>query len=238
MVSFLFLLIVFFASILQAATGFGFSIVATPFLLFLFVPDVAIQVNLLVSIVISLFLFIQIRQDVYIPLVKRLVMGSIIGAPLGVLLLQLVSETVVKASVGILLILVTILLILPFTMRQTNGRDVGIGGLSGTLTASIGMPGPPLLAYFAGVKMTKEQTRATTLAFFLIIYPISFGLQWVTLGISGDVWGLVGMALPVVVIGLVVGQLLFKRMNQVLFRNVTYVLLLLAGIGLLVETFL
>ncbi|RQW23000.1 sulfite exporter TauE/SafE family protein [Bacillus sp. C1-1] len=236
MVSILYLFIVFFASVLQAATGFGFSIIATPFLLFLFAPDVAIQVNLFVSILISLLLFIQIRRDVYLPLIKRLVIGSVIGAPIGVILLQLINETVIKISVGTLLLFVTVLLVLPVKMQQTNVRDLTIGGLSGTLTASIGMPGPPLLAYFAGVKMTKEQIRATTLAFFLLIYPISIGLQWITISINRDVWGLVGLALPAVIAGLIVGHFIFKKMNQALFRNVTYILLLVAGVGLIIES--
>ena len=39
--------IILIAAILQTSTGFGFSIFATPFLLLLFTPNEAIQINLI-----------------------------------------------------------------------------------------------------------------------------------------------------------------------------------------------
>ncbi|MGW6608798.1 TSUP family transporter, partial [Peribacillus butanolivorans] len=49
----IFICIVLVASILQSSTGFGFSIMATPFLLMLFQPQEAIQINIILSLVIS-----------------------------------------------------------------------------------------------------------------------------------------------------------------------------------------
>ena len=43
----LFLIIILFATVLQTSTGFGFSTLATPLLLFLFGPAEAIQINLI-----------------------------------------------------------------------------------------------------------------------------------------------------------------------------------------------
>ncbi len=59
-----FIVIILIASILQTSTGFGFSIMATPFLLFLFEPREAIQINLALSLVISAVLIRKISQDV------------------------------------------------------------------------------------------------------------------------------------------------------------------------------
>ncbi|GAF18162.1 LOW QUALITY PROTEIN: membrane protein [Bacillus sp. JCM 19046] len=233
--SLLFISIVLVASLLQTSTGFGFSIIATPFLLMLFVPETAIQLNLVLSIIISLILLYKVKEDIHFPLVKRLFWGSLIGAPLGVGLLYLVNEQFVKIAVGLLLLAVTFLLVRNVTVTQTSSRDLSVGSLSGMLTSSIGMPGPPLIVYFASARMTKESIRATTLCFLMIIYPISLFLQYLLVGIKNEVWVLSAYALPFVLIGLVLGQIVFKRINVGFFRKLTYVLLLVAGISLLLE---
>jgi len=60
MTAFIFVTIILLASILQTSTGFGFSIMATPFLLMIFEPREAIQINLILSLVISTALIAKI----------------------------------------------------------------------------------------------------------------------------------------------------------------------------------
>lgn len=59
-----FIVIILGASVLQTSTGFGFSILATPFLLLLFSVTDAIQFNLILSLVISGALIFKIRSDI------------------------------------------------------------------------------------------------------------------------------------------------------------------------------
>lgn len=47
----------------------------------------------------------------------------------------------------------------------------------------------------------------------MIIYPISLFLQYLLVGIKNEVWVLSAYALPFVLIGLVLGQIVFKRIN-------------------------
>lgn len=233
----LFSLIILFASILQTSTGFGFSILATPFLLILFEPREAIQINLILSLIISSALIMKIRKDVDVEILKRLVLGSIIGLPVGIALFLVVNMTWLKLGISILILVLTLLLIMNFRMKQLPGRDRLIGGFSGALTTSIGMPGPPLLLYFSGTNTTKEKLRGTTLAFYLFIYLVSLIIQVVFAGTSKEVWTSSLFGLPLVGIGLLLGQLLFKWINQDLFRLLTYILLFIAGGYLLVQQF-
>ncbi|OON72383.1 hypothetical protein BU230_11120, partial [Klebsiella pneumoniae] len=80
---FIFICIILVASILQTSTGFGFSIMATPFLLMLFLPQEAIQINIILSLIISISLIWKIRMDIDFILLKRLIFGSIVGVPFG-----------------------------------------------------------------------------------------------------------------------------------------------------------
>jgi uncharacterized membrane protein YfcA len=236
--TFIFILIILVASILQASTGFGFSILATPFLLLLFEPIEAIQINLILSLSISLALITRIRRDIDFGILKRFVIGSATGLPIGIVTFLLIDINKLKLGISIIILLLTTMLILKFRISQTKGRDLIVGGLSGSLTTSIGMPGPPLLLYFSGTDTQKETLRGTTLAFYLFIYLMSLVIQVVFAGTNKTIWVSSGFALPLVLIGLYVGQLLFKRVNQNLFRIVIYVILLFTGAYLFIESWM
>ncbi|WP_339252769.1 sulfite exporter TauE/SafE family protein [Sporosarcina sp. FSL W8-0480] len=234
----LFITIIILASVLQTGTGFGFSIIATPFLLLLFDARDAIQINLLLSLVISLAMFRKVRTDIDRGVIKRFIGGSIIGLPIGILIFLLVDIPKLKLGIGIVILVLTMLLLLKFRIKQTTNRDFAIGGLSGSLTTSIGMPGPPLLLYFSGTGTSKEKLRGTTLVYYLFIYSISLLIQVIFAGTSITVWISSLLALPLVWMGLFAGQYLFQKVNQTGFRLFMYIILLFTGVYLLIDSLL
>ena len=231
-----FIIIILIASILQTSTGFGFSILATPFLLLLFQPAEAIQINLILSLLISSALIVKIRKDIDIGILKRFIVGSFAGLPLGIMIFLLVDLNSLKLGVSILILLLTFMLIVKFRIKRSEKRDGLIGGLAGSLTTSIGMPGPPILLYFSGTDTKKETLRSTTLAFYLFIYFASLMIQLIFVGTNKTVWLSSLWAVPLVVLGLYLGQLLFGRINQHIFRVFTYAILLFTGSYLLLES--
>lgn len=224
-----FICIILVASVLQTSTGFGFSIMATPFLLMLFLPQEAIQINIILSLVISISLIWKIRMDIDFILLKRLTIGSIVGVPFGILLFISININAFKLAISILLLLLTLMLICNFKVKSTPFRDFIVGGLSGLLTTSIGMPGPPLLLYFTGTDTKKEKLRATTLAFYLFIYFISLLTQILFTGTNKTIWESSFYAIPIVFLGLYIGQIIFKWLNQRIFKIFTYILLSCTG---------
>ncbi|WP_210471399.1 sulfite exporter TauE/SafE family protein [Sporosarcina sp. 6E9] len=231
----LFIVIILFASILQTSTGFGFSIMATPFLLLIFEPKEAIQINFVLSLVISAALIRKIRADVDMGILKRFMIGSLPGLPIGILIFLFAETRNLKVGIGVVILALTFLLMLNFHLKTTKRRDFFVGGLSGLLTTGIGMPGPPLLLYFSGTGTPKAQLRATTLAFYLFIYSISLVVQVLFAGSNKTVWISSGMGLPLVVLGLYFGQRLFHRINQKYFRIFTYLILLFTGVYLFTQ---
>lgn len=232
---FIFIFIILVASILQTSTGFGFSILATPFLLLLFKPMEAIQINLILSLFISVALLTKIKEDIDYGILKRFIIGSTAGLPLGIMVFLFLDVKNLMLGIGLIILGLTLLLLLKFRITQTKGKDITIGGLSGMLTSSIGMPGPPLLLYFSGTDTEKAKLRGTTLAFYLFIYLMSLIFQVIFTGTNKTIWLSSLFALPVVFIGLFLGQLLFKVINQNFFRIFTNIILLFTGIYMLIE---
>lgn len=234
---FIFILIIFIASTLQTSTGFGFSIMATPFLLLLFQPAEAIQINLILSLLISIALIWKIRESINYELMRKLIGGSLAGVPVGLLIFMTIGDlTMFNIVVSVILLVLTVLLIMRFRIKRTSLRDYLIGGTSGILTTSIGMPGPPLLLYFTGTDTKKEVLRSTTLAFYLFIYLISLITQLIFTGTDSVIWKSSLYAIPVVFLGLLAGQYLFNWVNQRIFTIFTYILLAFTGLYLLINS--
>ena len=221
--------IVLLASLLQACTGFGFSVLATPFLLLVYPAREAIQINIILSIVISAVLLPRIAQDVDRPLFKQLVIGSLFGALVGVLIYAFANAELLRLTIGVLLLLVTTLILFNVRLRRTGSRDGLVGVFSGMLTSGLGMPGPPLLLYFAGAAMEARTLRSTTLAYFLFIYTLSLVLQIVVASSSTEIWLRTLGLLPATALGILAGNALFHRVSQALFMRMAYAILIITG---------
>lgn len=228
--------IVIVASMLQAATGFGFSIIGTPFLLLLYPADIAIQINMILSLVLSALMLKKAGKAMDKGLLLRLIQGSGVGVVLGLMLFLSMSMRTLTLFVGVLILLLTVLLMIRLRIRSTPAGDRVAGGLSGVLTSSIGVPGPPLLLYFTGSRLEKSVLRSTTLIYNLFVYSISLALQIGFAGTSKEAWLGSAISLLPLFLGILLGQWLFTKISQKVFRVLTFLLLLTTGGYLLISS--
>ncbi|HJE19751.1 MAG TPA: sulfite exporter TauE/SafE family protein [Aliicoccus persicus] len=227
------LTIVLLAASLQASTGYGFSMIGTPILMIVYPPHTAIQINIILSIVLSALMIYKIRNEVDTKLLKRLIIGSFPGIVVGIFVYLYLNIDWLKFSVGLIILLATVLIIFKVKINRSIGKDFTSGGISGALTTSIGVPGPPLLLYFSGSQMGAKTLRSTTLAYYLFIYTISLCMQVAFGGTEIAIWLDSLYALPALIVGVFVGQFLFKRMKQRLFFIITYIILIGSGLYLM-----
>ena len=226
--------IVLIASALQACTGFGFSVLATPFLLLVYDGREAIQINIILSTIISIWLVPRLMSTVDRPLLRRLIVGSLVGSVAGIALYVYADAATLKVVIGILLLAFTAMILVTPGFRTNRRRDRIVGGISGALTSGLGMPGPPLLVYFAGARMEKAALRSTTLAYFLFIYALSLVLQTVSASSTAKIWTHAAALTPVTLLGVYVGNRLFDLVDQKMFMNIIHVILAATGIYLVV----
>lgn len=226
--------IVMLAAILHACTGFGFSVLATPFLLLVYDTSDAIQINIALSILISLFLMPKLVADVDKPLLGRLILGSLLGAPVGIVIYVYANPDQLRAAIGVLLLVFSVLVLRKLRFARSRRRDLMTGGFSGALTAGLGMPGPPLMVYFAGTTLTPSVLRSTTLVCFLVTYSISLILQIVVGSSSLEVLKAALFLTPATAAGVVIGQLLFRRLDPAGFMKLIHGLLIVTGAYLVI----
>jgi uncharacterized membrane protein YfcA len=225
-------IIILVSAALQSSTGFGFSILTVPLLLLIYDVHDAVKINNILSILLSAIMIYSIRKEIDRGLLKRLLLGSVLCMPVGLLVFLYMPIEKLKMATGIFILLFTCLLLFQFRLTASNLKDRVVGGLSGFLSTAIGIPGPPLLAYSSAISMDKKKLRSTTLAFYIVIYSVSFILQLIFNQTSEQVWISGGMSVPFVIIGIVIGQWLFKHINQMIFRRICLVILFITGIQL------
>jgi uncharacterized protein len=229
-------LIIFFASSLQAATGFGFSVLATPLLFLIFDPQQAIQINIIISLIISLALYPEMKKSLDKRLLYNLIKGAVIGAPIGALLLFLLSGEMIKIYAGSVILSLTLAILLKLKIQQKGSRDILSGMSSGALTTSLGMPGPPLLLYFSSTNMNKHVLRGTTLIYFLFAYFLGLAIHISTVGSSANTWVMAAALTPIAFAGIMAGRKAFRLLSQRAFRIINIIILMVTGASLIVTS--
>src|SRR5215467_4324875 len=91
------LAVIFLATLIRSAFGFGEALVAVPLLALLMPVEVAAPLAVLVSITVAVVILLEDWHRVHLGSAWRLVVSSLFGIPLGLLLLTAVAEQVVKA---------------------------------------------------------------------------------------------------------------------------------------------
>src|SRR6478609_8039794 len=163
------LAVVFLATLIRSAFGFGEALVAVPLLALIIPVEVAAPVAVLVSVTVAGLVLLQDWREVHAGGAGRLILSTLFGIPFGLLLLTAVAEPVVKAVLAAVII--------TFSAYRLVGRSrfelkddrlawlFGFG--AGVLGGAYGMNGPPLVAYGTLRRWSPERFRATLQGYFL-----------------------------------------------------------------------
>lgn len=101
LVTFQVLAVLFLATLIRSASGFGEALVAVPLLALLMPIEVAAPVAVLTSITVAAVVLVQDWSEVHVRSAGWLVLSTLFGIPLGLLLLTRVAEPVVKTVLAV-----------------------------------------------------------------------------------------------------------------------------------------
>lgn len=233
------LLVVFAATLIRSAFGFGEALIAVP-LLALFLPiTVAAPVAVLLSITIAAIVVAQDWEKIHLRSAGWLVGFTLLGIPLGLLLLTRVHEQAVKSVLGVLLFAFSGYSLIgasPPELRRDSRRWLaGCGFCAGVLGGAYGMNGPPLVIYGAMRRWSAQHFRATLQGYFLPasilgMLGYSFAGLWVP-----AVTHYYLVSLPVVLPTIFLGRWLNHRMRGDTFLRYVHMGLLCIGVALLTQ---
>ncbi|GGG98753.1 sulfite exporter TauE/SafE family protein [Silvibacterium dinghuense] len=234
------LAVVFIATLVRSAFGFGEALIAVP-LLALFMPlQVAAPLAVLLSIAIAAVVVVQDWKHIHLRSASGLLGATVFGIPLGLLLLTHAHQELVKAGLGIFILLFAAYSLLsPDTLRLDREHQPLLllaGFLAGILGGAYGMNGPPLVIYGSLRRWSPQHFRATLHAYFLPASILGMAGYWSaglwTRTVTHEFLFSVPIALPAVFLG----RALNHRFTGTGFLKYVYVGLMLIGGILLAET--
>ena len=226
------------AALLQAATGIGFGVIAGPIILLVMNSGAAVQVTILLSLLIAAVLVPSLFRQADKVFLRRLLLGSLLGLPLGIGVFLLVSVDMLKLLAGLAVLFMALSasgLLSGRGSRESRPKDYITGVLSGAMSTSLAMPGPVAAARMSALAHAKDTIRATILVMFIFSYTAAYAIQALFVGVSRDAAGLTLTLLPATLIGVVLGRLAVAWISETVFRRLIVVVLLATALSLLVS---
>jgi len=225
--------IVFLATLVRSAFGFGEALVAVPLLALVIPIPVAVPLATLLSITVAGLILAQDWRKVHARSAWWLIFPTFFGIPIGLFILTTVSPPAVKATLAVIIMAFSAYcLVGRWKPHLADDKFAWVFGLgAGVLGGAYGMNGPPLVVYATLRGWTPEHFRATLQGYFLPASAVGMCGFWAAGLWVPDVSRFFLLSLAPAVAAIAIGRVLNRRMPRKTFLR--FVHLGLIGIGLL-----
>jgi uncharacterized protein len=237
--TFLFLAGTFFAALVAGLGGFAFGIVAAAIWLYILTPLQTATLIMGLGLVVQGYSVWTLRHALSWSRLVPLLIGTAFGVPLGVFALAHADPHYLRFGIGVVLVLFSLYGLLRPAIKPMKSAslpaELGVGFCNGVLGGATGLAGIIVVIWSQLRGWAKDQQRAV----FQPVGVATFAMSAAWLGgqgsISPDVLRLFVVALPVLLAGTWLGLKFYGKLNEVQFRRLILVLLLLSGAVLLIR---
>jgi hypothetical protein len=157
------------SAFVRGLTGFGMAILLVPVLALALPPVEAVVLTNALSLMIGAT---EIRSLVRDAERSAWVIGAlvVVTTPLGLYALSLTGRDVARLVIALIALSAFVAILLPRRGDAAPGRSVTgfVGVLSGLMTGYAGMPGPPVVPYYAGRDLPRANAKASMQLIFTI----------------------------------------------------------------------
>jgi hypothetical protein len=224
------------STFVRGTLGFGNALLAMPLLALMLGIRVATPLVALSSFTIAMLMLLGNWRDVEFQSAWRLVLASFLGIPLGLWLLQGAPEALVKGLLGVVLVLFGLFNLTTLRLPRLTWKPAAFafGFMAGVLGGAYNTNGPPIIIYGVLTRWTPEQMRATLQGYFLpagILILAGHGLAGLW---TPEVLRFYVLTLPPVVLALLAGSRLSRKLPPGRFDKLVYGALVFMGVLLII----
>ena len=208
------------AAFVIGAIGFGFGLTTSPLLLLFLDPQTVVIVINAVAIIAFSLVLVETREHLRNRELAPMAFAAVLGTPIGVFALSTLDPTVLRISIGVLVLFLTAIVVINAEWRVPYPRVSGpiLGLISSACTTGLAIGGPILVLFFLGRRMDRNGVRASMAFFFTIMYvaaAIGYAIQGL---FTTERIILIAAATPAVALGYWIATKLTGRMNEKIFR--------------------
>jgi uncharacterized membrane protein YfcA len=226
----------------QAATGFGFALVLSPAVFAVLDPTEAVATLLVLGFPLNLFMMIEDGGRADWRRLAPMLFAALPGLVVGLLLLAVLSKEALQIAVGLAVICAAAVQLSARRAREGQPRQaelpgaagLGAGFLSGALTTSISVSGPPIVLWLEARGVGPSEFRASLAASFLALNLAGLVMLIATEGSPTVDAGVVAPLLAVVLVGYALGTHVFRRLGSERFFGIALALVMCTGAASLV----
>jgi hypothetical protein len=222
---------------LQAATGFGFALLAGPSLYAVMSPAHAVALLLILGLCVNVLILAGERRRLAVDWngLKPAMLAALPGLPIGAVLVRVLPAGALRVAIGVVVCALVAQRLLGRrpAARRAPGSAVAVlaGFSSGVLTTSTTTNGPPLALWLGGRGLQPSVVRDTVSAAFLFLDLIGIGVVLAVVGphraLAEALW--LPALVPVVLVGHVAGSWVFRRLPAHRYDQLLLVAVAAAG---------
>ena len=233
------LLVVFLATLIRSAFGFGEALIAVPLLTLLIPLQVAAPLAVLLSITVAAVVVAQDWRQIHVRSAGWLVSSTLFGIPVGLMLLTSSHQRAVKIALAILIVAFSTYSLVgrrpPELHSDNRAWLLGCGFCAGVLGGAYGMNAPPLVMYGAMRRWSAQHFRATLQAYFLPASTLGMAGYWLAGLWTQRVTHYYFLSLPVALVAVWLGRVINHRFRGDAFLKYVYLGLIATGALLFVQ---
>ena len=218
----------FAGAAVQSASGLGFALVLSPALFAVMDPEEAVTAVLVLGAALCAMVLIESHR-VGTHGLARVLVPAVPGLAAGVVLLAALSKESLQVGVGLAVIVAA-----AWQLRYRAAVRVPAvvaGFLSGVLTTSISINGPPLALWLESERVPPREFRTTLAAAFLSLDVAGVALIVAREGAGTVELGKLGPLLACVLVGYGLGAVGFRRLDPERFSAVALVVVICTGLA-------
>ncbi|HEX7080136.1 MAG TPA: sulfite exporter TauE/SafE family protein [Gammaproteobacteria bacterium] len=222
-------------ALLHASIGFGAALFAMPLLALIIDVPTATPLVALVMLTTIAVLLVRDWRHVMLGSVWRLVAGTVLGIPVGLVLLEGGRGEILRIVLGAVLVAYALwYFVRPSLPRiRANPGAWALGFVAGVLGGAYNTNGPPVILYGAAQRWPAARFRATLQGYFLpatVLITAGHGLSGLW---TPRVLGLFAWSLPLVVLAALAGPRIGRAIPEERFSTVLHAGLAVVGIILM-----
>lgn len=224
------------AGFIQGMTGFGSALVAIPLLSLVIDIKSAVPLCILNSLVITTYLSLKMHKHLDSEKIIPLCLAAVPGIVVGSTVLKLVSSTLIRVSLGFLLISYSLynLFGTPKPVKLHKAWAYIAGFLSGAIGAAFSAGGPPTIIYATLNDWKKDTIKATLSGFFLFNSYLIAAVHAMNGLTTIEVFTSFMISAPFVLLGTVLGTICYGKIPRDRYLQIIFAFLVLMGIMMIV----
>jgi uncharacterized membrane protein YfcA len=230
-------LIVFSGGLIQGTIGTGSSLFAVPLLVLFLSPKVVVPMMIIECLYVNSYISSKCRDHTNIKRILILLLAGFAGMIPGVRILAVLPPKYIKILMGVTIALVAAAYLAGFRRKMKDEKiaSIPIGLVSGFLSGSISMSGPPIVLFFVNQEVDKGFFRGNLALYFLILNILTIPVFFLNGLITKDVLEWTLLLFPGIAAGTILGNKISANVTEKNIKKMALIIVLIAGISSLLS---